>query len=582
MNINFPDVKINDRLIVGSIAILLVSLLLLTIYVFQIILKNSETGHQKKQLEMARAAALGINFSFNHITEDLTEALINFGMEDGIDHHKGLDSSIVKSVELSPGNKKSAGAVLSNYGLIKNTAGQKKLGLFFTLKDSLMMYVSDIYAEEKISGQQELRFAVLIIKNRNGSNSESIVESYLFAELNFEWFLDSFIKPLHLTENDFAWIIDSGGRLIYHPQHREMMFRNIHDANEECLACHPSFEVQKKMILQKEGTGDYFISGEPGKVMAYTSISFGNREWILAISTYTTFIQRSVISNLVIILVLTGVIVLIILLIGWSAYQLNIKRIRAEEAEKQLLQNQIFQEKLSHAAKLASIGELVDSVAHEINTPTSVIKTIADTMKLESSLADNCGDNLDLIARQTDRIRNYTKSLLKYSRRMPFAPENNDLVDLIEECIFLVGPRLKSQRVNLIKNLPDNFPEFVFDRARIEQVIINLLNNAIDFIPEKGSVEITLSISEGEGGKDGEMAVIEVEDNGIGIKLENRESVFEPFFSTKPISTGTGLGLSISKAIIERHDGRISVTSETGTGTCFRFCLPLNRRNDGS
>ena len=187
-----------------------------------------------------------------------------------------------------------------------------------------------------------------------------------------------------------------------------------------------------------------------------------------------------------------------------------------------------------------------------------------------------CMEDIKLIKDQTKRIKNYTKSLLGFSRRMPFQPQPNNLIELINESVFLVNPKLKSNRVILEIKIPDNFPEFVFDKGRIEQVVVNLLTNSIDFVEVNGKIIIDLQIKvTEENEKQVKWAVISIIDNGAGISTENMQSIFEPFFSTKPIAKGTGLGLSISKAIVERHAGKIIVESELGKGTNIKVFLPM-------
>lgn len=556
--------KVNDMVILGIIGALLCALIFLLINVFNITLTSSKIAHQKKQLEMARAAALGINSSFEFIYKDIKSAA-GFSNEQ-ISNME--DFEIIKYIA----RINSKGELLNDNGLKVYSDSIQLDNLSNQLKSANeVAIVSDVFEIEKSAEESELIFYILTKSQSNNSDN-----TYVLAVLSFEWFINSFIKPLHLSENDFAWIMGSDGRLIYHPSHEDMVFRNINDSESKCLECHTDFNFQKSMILQQEGTGEYFIIGEPQKIMAFKQISFFNKHWTLAISTYESFVEKHVYKSLMSIFLLTGIIILIILIMGYLTFQINLKRIKAEEVKKQLAQSKAFQEKLNHASKLASIGELVDSVAHEINTPTSVIKTVSDTMSYQECLKSDCSDNLKTIIRQTERISNYTKSLLKFSRRMPYLPEKGNIRELIEECVFLVAPRLKSKRAVLERIVPDDYPLFTFDKGRIEQVLINLLNNAIDFVPEKGIIEIELTTVIRD---ENNFAQISVKDNGSGIKKENLGSIFEPFFSTKPLSSGTGLGLSISKAIIERHEGKMEVESTPGEFTIFRVLLPIKQES---
>jgi len=265
---------------------------------------------------------------------------------------------------------------------------------------------------------------------------------------------------------------------------------------------------------------------------------------------------------------------LLLIAAGLALYYLNLKRARATEAQKHFQQVQKIQEKLDQAAKLASIGELVDSVAHEINTPTGIIATVTDGILLSDCAQMACAADLGVIKKQVRRIKTYTKSLLAFSRRMPFQPEPNDMIELIEECLFLVSPRIRANRVEVVRELPAAFPKFTFDRPRVEQVIINLLNNAIDFVEAPGRITLKLETVLETDSQEEKMAVLTISDNGKGIADADLPNIFEPFYSTKPLSKGTGLGLSISKSIIERHNGQIKIKTKQNQGTSFMIYLP--------
>ncbi|PIZ63137.1 MAG: hypothetical protein COY19_10510 [Candidatus Marinimicrobia bacterium CG_4_10_14_0_2_um_filter_48_9] len=386
--------------------------------------------------------------------------------------------------------------------------------------------------------------------------------------------MQKFIAPLKLTQNDFAWVMDGSGRLIYHPNHEEMLLRSTKEIREDCMECHSSFAFQDNMIKSGSGVGEYFIQGESEKIMAYAPITLLNQRWVVAISTDHPAMVQSVMSTLLPIFILSGIFLLLLIAAGLALYYLNLKRARATEAQKHFQQVQKIQEKLDQAAKLASIGELVDSVAHEINTPTGIIATVTDGILLSDCAQMACAADLGVIKKQVRRIKTYTKSLLAFSRRMPFQPEPNDMIELIEECLFLVSPRIRANRVEVVRELPATFPKFTFDRPRVEQVIINLLNNAIDFVEAPGRITLKLETVLETDSQEEKMAVLTISDNGKGIADADLPNIFEPFYSTKPLSKGTGLGLSISKSIIERHNGQIKIKTKQNQGTSFMIYLP--------
>jgi two-component system NtrC family sensor kinase len=278
--------------------------------------------------------------------------------------------------------------------------------------------------------------------------------------------------------------------------------------------------------------------------------------------------------NLFFIIIL--IIVVTIFVVGFLLYFINTRRIRAEEAHRVSEQKELLHQQICHASKLASIGELVDTVAHEINTPVSIIVAQTQAMDLKKINSANAfSEELRIIKDQTQRISNYTHRLLNYSRMMPFQPKPINLTKLFDECLYLLGHRLRAHNIAIIKNYSPGLPQPMADRSQIEQVFINLLNNAIDAINRDGKIIVEMQQVNGQNEAGVE---IKITDNGEGISEESLSKIFNPFFSTKNPSKGTGLGLSISKAIIQRHGGKINVTSKAGKGTTFSIVLQLNSK----
>lgn len=565
--------KIKNTWIITITLTLLLAFVFLIINTYRVTLSNAKLSHQKKQLEMVKSARSGMQLFLTHILKDVAQAARQYQYEkDRIGEL--LDDGSIKSF-FALNEKKEV--LLSDGGTLPEWISTElefyDYGNEGAAADSAFAdywFSKVLPFDENINDGDYIFLAVLkepIITNSNGRVYAGVI-------ISFDWLMNEFILSLRLTEHDFAWVLDGNGRLIFHPNHEEMLLKSINKTNTECQTCHKSFDVQRGMITGGESMAEYFIEGEPHKIMAYAPFALNNQEWILAISTYLPYVVNDVTDSFFFIFLSSAGIIILILLFGSGAYYINLKRIQAEEAEKHFVQAQNFQEKLNHASKLASIGELVDSVAHEINTPTGIISTISDTMLMLDCAKAKCFEDLKLIKDQTKRIRNYTKSLLGFSRRMPFQPQKNNLVELIDESIFLVSPRLKASSVKVDKQFSQDFPEFIFDRGRLEQVIINILNNAVDFVERNGSIIIKLELEKNFDGES-ENVVLSIIDNGLGISQENIDNIFEPFFSTKPLAKGTGLGLSISKAIVERHNGKIIVESELNKGTTFKIVLPM-------
>ena len=335
------------------------------------------------------------------------------------------------------------------------------------------------------------------------------------------------------------------------------------------------------MQSEEPAYGEYRVQGdEPSKIFAYVPIVLENQKWFLAISTLLPDVTAKLRDKFQLFFVLGIIILVTMLSFIFIIYFLNLKRIKSEEARKNLEKIQDYQEQLNHSARLASIGELVDSVAHEINTPIGIISAHADSILLREEENNLYKEELDIIKKQTKRIGDYTKSLLSFSRRIAFNPESVNAGDLINESVYLLQPRFREKKIQIVKEFPPDAITIMVDKRQLEQVLINIFNNAIDSLSTDGRITINLKelnilqnkISHNQLA---ECVKITITDNGAGIIKENLNKIFDPFYSTKE-KDGTGLGLSISRSIIQRHKGSIDVKSEAGKGTTFTLIIPKN------
>jgi signal transduction histidine kinase len=443
-------------------------------------------------------------------------------------------------------------------------------------------WISPVIRDESFEENTDIYFLMIVpIINEPGNNYYTS-SKFIVYFISFNSLVDRFIKPLRLGKSDFAWVIDGTGRLIYHPNHKEMLFRSISDTTSDCFSCHISFDVPRSMIkAEAPSIGEYEIIGdEPPKVMAYFPMDLQSQRWILVISTLLPQVTASLRDRFRLFFILGFVILGVIIFFSILVYYLNSKRIRAEEANRNLEQIQGYQEQLNQASKMASIGELVDTVAHEINTPAGIIAAHADAILLMNEPFAQITEPVNVIKKQTRRISDYSRRLLNYSQSMPFYPEPTDLETLINECLFLLNHRFKAKSLIVKKNIEVKKILVSVDRRQMEQVLINLLNNSVDAVESQGEIIISLKkstngyVSEEDPKK--EKILISIEDNGAGIPQENLAKIFKPFFSTKLNIKGTGLGLAISKAIISRHRGKIEVSSIPGESTTFNIFLPLD------
>ncbi|MBT4132951.1 ATP-binding protein [Amylibacter sp.] len=236
-----------------------------------------------------------------------------------------------------------------------------------------------------------------------------------------------------------------------------------------------------------------------------------------------------------------------------------------ERAERNL---QVAEASLEQSSKLAALGEMSAAVSHELNQPLAAMRTYLAAAKLLLSRrrSDEALSSFQRIDDLIGRMGTITQQLKSYSRKGSDDLIPVDFISSINTSIAMMAPQLGQQAVEITKSLPDTPVSVLADPVRLEQVVINLLRNALDAM--KGQTERYLQISLTAG----EMATLTIQDNGPGI--ENLDEMFEPFFTTKKPGEGVGLGLAISSSIAKDLDGRLFARNVSPRGAVFEFQLP--------
>lgn len=235
---------------------------------------------------------------------------------------------------------------------------------------------------------------------------------------------------------------------------------------------------------------------------------------------------------------------------------------------------QDMQDQLVRSAKLASMGELVAGVAHEINNPLTGILMFASLSAKTPDLPPQVKDNLEMIVSETGRCARIVRGLLEFARESIPEKKPDSIKRIVEQTLELVSQQAIFQDVEIRCDCAAELPEIEVDSDQLQQVFFNIFINAGQAMPEGGVLTITTQTLPEE-----QALRIIVEDTGTGISQENLDKVFDPFFSTKS-QQGFGLGLSVSYGIIRNHGGRVDVSSEEGRGT--RFCIDLPVESGGS
>jgi len=232
------------------------------------------------------------------------------------------------------------------------------------------------------------------------------------------------------------------------------------------------------------------------------------------------------------------------------------------------------QEEMLRVERMASIGKLAAVVAHEINNPLAGILTYAKLLKKRLSREPQPNAEsismLDLVESESRRCGEIVKNLMTFARPTSMNREPSELNTVIDRCVRLVQHQMKLKNIELHATFEKDLPLVRCDPGQIEQVILALVMNAIDAIPNGGNLTLT-----SRKGPDADHIQIEVRDDGVGMPPDVLANMFEPFFTTKEHGRGLGLGLAISRNIVDRHGGRIEVASQPGRGTTFTITLPL-------
>jgi two-component system, NtrC family, sensor kinase len=266
--------------------------------------------------------------------------------------------------------------------------------------------------------------------------------------------------------------------------------------------------------------------------------------------------------------------VLVIFVVVFGLTGVLVERVRESDEKRELAFRGI-----EHSQKLSSIGRLAAGVAHEVNNPLAVINEKAGLMKDLIGFTPGFPDKEKFLAlvgtiiQSVERCRAITHRLLGFARRMDVEVQILDINDIVKEVIGFLEKEALHRNIKLGLHLAADLPRIASDRGQLQQVFLNILNNAFAAVEDGGTVSVTT------WEKDMDTVVITFQDNGLGMSDETLRHIFEPFFTTKK-GSGTGLGLSITYGIVKRLGGDIEVHSKEGQGTRFTVYLPKKSKEE--
>ena len=377
-----------------------------------------------------------------------------------------------------------------------------------------------------------------------------------FAEFNM------LVKSIQIGSTGHAFIINRHGEF-----QTELRIKNQIDPELVQTLISQDFKGTKAAFFEKPNTRgeEYFFVCTPLK----------DGEWILVFQQAKSdalkhLINARWIAATIVVLGSICIVLTVVVLAGRMEHRLT----KAEKDHKSI------QKQMVEAGKLAAIGELAAGIAHEINNPVAIM--IENAGWVEDLIAEDdfdknreeIDDSLKEITIQGRRCKEITHKLLSFARRTDSRIGVVNVNELLEEIISFSAQKAKYGKVTVAQELSPDLPSITISPTELQQVILNLVNNAIDAISgDEGKVIIRTR-------REGEFIVIDVADNGQGIPPANLHRIFEPFYTTKPVGKGTGLGLAICYGIIQKMGGEITVESELGEGSVFHVTIPITKGED--
>jgi two-component system NtrC family sensor kinase len=416
-------------------------------------------------------------------------------------------------------------------------------------------YISDIFL-----GFRRVPHFIIAVKREEPSKTwviRATIDTYMFSDL---------VKRVRIGKTGEAYILNGDG--IFQTERRSG--GNLMDKDPGTISS-PAPHGGIKTFIQRNGRGEEYL---------YATTWLEEKKWLLVVRQEKADAFKALRS--------AAYLILVIIIIGGAAICATafyitdriVGRMERMDREKDRLGQQLIR-----ASRLAELGEMAAGFAHEINNPLQIIKseqalieTIISDLKekgevKESEDLTDLEESLDQISLQIERCAQITQAILKFGRKSEPISKDLDLRDFIPEVIGMISKKASVRGIAVEHDILEETPPVHGDPAQLQQVLLNLFNNAIDaIVAQHGSQGGELVIRAGP--EDMERVRISVTDNGCGIDPGNLKKVFSPFFTTKPAGKGTGLGLSVCYGIVDSMEGEMEVRSEKGVGTTFTITLP--------
>lgn len=420
-------------------------------------------------------------------------------------------------------------------------------------------HVSDVF----LGYRNEPHFVIAVARDVDGGKLilRATIDPHRFSGL---------VEGIRMGATGEAWILDGEGRYQTEPRSKESLLTKA--------------DLPGMASLPRRGVHAFEGEASDGTDYLYCTSWINDGKWLLVVrqekwDAYHGLKEAA--AWIAAILVIGGLVIVGLAFALTARIERSLTRVFHE---KETLRNHLYR-----AARLAELGEMTTGIAHEINNPLQVMTS--DLSYMEMVLGDMAkqgdfkedGDGKEVLTSvaqlriQIGRCAKITQAILKFGRQGESMVQDVDVRSFLPEIVGMVEEKAAVNGIQLELE-PLDRPIFVrADPGQIQQVLLNLLNNAIHAVEERhpeGGGRITVTCGLGDDG----MADIDVIDNGSGISPENMERIFTPFFTTKPVGKGTGLGLSVCHGIVDRMGGQMDVQSTKGQGTTFTVRLPRPKK----
>lgn len=405
-------------------------------------------------------------------------------------------------------------------------------------------YVSDVFL-----GYRNTPHIVIAVKGTTEEGEDFVLRSSIYMDP-----FEELLGHLEMAGGGDAFIVNTEGRLQTSSKHYGKILEKI-----TIPVPHFSPKTEIEDVIGPDGgellVGYRFIDETPFLIMIVKSKKELMEPWFRTRLLLVGFL-------------LFSITVILAVIAATAAYLIKKMRIADE-------QRLMSFHKLEYSNKLATIGRLAASVAHEINNPLAIINEKAGlikdlfTIRRQYSADDRLLAMVDSILKSVSRAGAITKRLLTFAKNFDASMESLHLGKVIEDVLGFLRKDAELRSINIKVDSPPDLPQIESDRGKLQQILLNIINNAFLAMKDGGDLEISV------GSRDKDSVYIRIKDNGCGISKENLDHIFEPFFSTRVKEGGTGLGLSITYGLVQELGGRIEVESEVGKGTTFTITLPI-------